>query len=113
MRASSEHTLRGQAELALGSLQARLAALEDEAAGLRAANAELFQAKSDAEEQRDSAARCPGGRASSRRWQLRVGGQLGNVGAVVRRGAGGLRCLPARRPADRLPVLPRTAQLPT
>lgn len=55
MRATSEHTLRGQAELASVALQARVAALEAECTNLRNANQELFRAKSDAEEQRDSA----------------------------------------------------------
>ena len=56
MRASSEHTLRGQAELAASTAAARAAALEAEAASLRTANHELSQAKRFAEEQRDSAA---------------------------------------------------------
>lgn len=56
MRATSEHTLRGQAELAASAATARVAALEAEAASLRTANHELFRAKSFAEEQRDSAA---------------------------------------------------------
>lgn len=56
MRATSEHTLRSQAELAASAAAARVAALEAEAASLRTANQELFRAKSFAEEQRDSAA---------------------------------------------------------
>ena len=49
MRATSEHTLRGQAELAASAATARVAALEAEAASLRTANHELFRAKSFAE----------------------------------------------------------------
>ncbi|PRW34071.1 phragmoplast orienting kinesin 2 [Chlorella sorokiniana] len=56
MRATSEHTLRSQAELAASAAATRVAALEAEAASLRTANHELFRAKSFAEEQRDSAA---------------------------------------------------------
>lgn len=70
MRASSEQTLRSQAELAQAALQQRVAALEAECAGLRAANQELFQAKSDAEEQRDSVAGC----ACSWAWHVCLSG---------------------------------------
>lgn len=56
MRATSEHTLRSQAELAASATASRVAVLEAEAASLRTANQELFRAKSFAEEQRDSAA---------------------------------------------------------
>ena len=56
LRATSEATLRGQAELAAVALQARAAALEADCAALRAANQELLRAKSAAEEQRDTSA---------------------------------------------------------
>lgn len=56
LRASTEATMRSQAELSSGQLAARLAALEGECSALRAANQELSRAKSDAEEQVVSAA---------------------------------------------------------
>eukprot|EP00887_Chlorella_sp_A99_P003515 scaffold7.g3515.t1 len=56
LRVSSEQQLRSAAELSLGQLQARLGAVEAECAQLRSTNQELYRAKSDAEQERDSVA---------------------------------------------------------
>lgn len=57
MRASTESTLRSQAELSLSQLQMRLAAMEADCDQLRSTNQELLQAKSDAEQELDGISR--------------------------------------------------------